>query len=163
MQLLYTYSDIASHIFEAANSYLIIGIVLGLLIGGSLIYIIFRRQYKLKFQSEADKLKHQATKEGTSADLQEVKSQQEIRKIIHEELEVVYRQQSVLRGEIVRANEKKHEARLEAAKYKKIVIKLESEITEIKNLLATSYCSVQNCPNRKTEINENTNQNTEQS
>ncbi len=144
------------------NSWLaIVGSVLGGIVsGGSLIYFVFFRQFKLKHQSEAEKLKHEADQEEANAELHETKVRQEIRRIANEELERLHKQASVLRNEIVVAQDKAYRSRIEVIGYKKLTAKLEVELTQIKELLKelqAGFCSNMICPNRINSIDETKN------
>ena len=100
----------------------------GAFAAGGIMYVIFRRQYKLKFQAEAEKVQHEANQEGASADLHKAKTQQEIRHLFDEELTARLKQIAMLRHEKANEEEKRYKAESEALSYKKLCLKLENQI-----------------------------------
>ncbi len=140
----------------SGNSWLgIAGAVLGGIVsGGSLIYFVFFRQFKLKHQSEAEKTKHEADQEKANAKLHEEKVLREIRTRNIDELNVAFRQTGVLRNELTQANEKAYKAKAETYYYKHLMIKLEADLAQIKERFKAGYCANMNCPNRINNFDE---------
>ena len=119
--------------------------------GGGVTYIIFRKQFRLKHQSEGEKLKHKANQEGINTKLREAEVRREIREMELNSLKVTSRRVSMLQNELVQANEKAYKAKAETYYYKHEISKLKAEVLYIKERLNTGFCAVKNCPNRKNE------------